>query len=77
MVSAINTGSISLVRYTAGIVKWRKDEMEAMDRRTRKLMTTYNRLHLRADVDRLYVPRKEEARGLANIQDTVHMESRV
>jgi len=68
---------MSLVRCTAGIVKWRKDEMEAMDRRTRKLMTTYNRLHLRADVDCLYVPRKEGARGLANIQDTMHMESRV
>jgi len=33
----------------------------------------YNSLHPRADVDRLYVPRKEGGRGLANIQDSVNM----
>jgi len=42
MISAINIWAVSLVRYTAGIVKQRKDELEAMDRWTRKLMTTYN-----------------------------------
>ena len=57
-IGAINTWAVSLVRYTAGIINWRKDELEAMDRKTRKMMTIYNSLHPRADVDRLYIPRK-------------------
>ena len=46
-ISAINTWAVSLVRYTAGIVKCRKDELETMFRRCRKLMTIYNSLHPR------------------------------
>jgi len=64
MISAINIWAVSLVRYTAGIVNQRKDELEAMDRWTRKLMTTYNSLYPRDDVDRLHVPTKEGGRGL-------------
>jgi len=44
-----------------------------MDRRTTKLTTMYNRLHPWADVFGLYIPRKEDGRGLANIQDSVNM----
>ena len=57
----------SLVHYTAGIINWRKDEMEAMDRKTTKMMTIYNILYTRADVDRLYIPRKHGGRGLGLI----------
>ena len=42
-----------------------------MDQRTRKLMTMHKALHPRNDVDRLYVPRKEEGRGFASIEDSV------
>ena len=41
-----------------------------MDQRTRKLMTMHEILHLRNNIDRLYVSRKE-GRGLANIEDGV------
>ena len=34
-------------------------------------MTMHKALHPRDDVDRLYVPRKEERRGLARIKDNV------
>ena len=34
-------------------------------------MTRHRTLHPRDDVDRLYVPRKEGGRGLANIEDSV------
>ena len=37
-------------------------------------MTIYNSLHPRPDVDRLYVLRKEEGRGLANIEYSVNSE---
>ena len=42
-----------------------------MDQRTRKLMTMHQALHPRDDVDRLYVSRKEEGRGLASIENIV------
>ena len=37
----------------------------------RKLMTMHKAVHPRDNVDRLYVPRKEGARGLASIEDSV------
>jgi len=52
-------------------------ELEDTDRRTAKLMTIYNRLHPRANVDRLYVPEQEGGTGLFNTQESVHMKSRV
>ena len=42
-----------------------------MDQRTRKLMRKHKAFHLRDDVDRLYVSRKEGGRGLASIEDSV------
>ena len=42
-----------------------------MDQRTIKIMTMHKTLHPRADIDRLYVFRKEGERGLANIKDSV------
>jgi len=75
MIGAINTWAVSLVRCTAGIINWRKDELEAMDRKTRRLMTIYNSLHPRADVDRrLYIARKHGGRGLVSIQESVYVE---
>jgi len=66
--------SWSGTRYTASIINWRKDELEAMDRKTRKMMTIYNSLHPRADVDRLYIPRKHGGRGQISKQESVYME---
>ena len=36
-----------------------------------KLMTMHKTIHPRDDVDRLYVSRKEEGRGLAKIEDSI------
>jgi len=74
MIGVTNTWAVSLVRYTAGIINWRKDKLEAMDRKTRKMMTIYNSLHLRADVDCLYITRKHSGRRLINVQESVYME---
>ena len=41
-----------------------------MDPRIRKLMTMHKVLHLRDDVDRLYVSRKERGGELASIEDS-------
>ena len=57
VVSAINSRAVSLIRHGAGIIKWSKEELRALDRKTRKLLTIYRSLHPQADVDRLYVKR--------------------
>ena len=41
-----------------------------IDQATRKLMTMHKALHLRDEVDRLYVSRKERGRRLTNIEDS-------
>ena len=42
-----------------------------MNQRTRKLMTMHKALHLRDDIDRLYLSRKEGGRGLSSNEDSV------
>ncbi len=63
IVKAINTWAMSLMRYSAGIVEWTKEDLDVMDRRTRKLMTMNGMLHPRANVSRLYLPTSEGSRG--------------
>ena len=59
LVREINIWAGSLLRYSAAFVRWRKSELQATDRKTRKLFTIYGALRPKSDVDRLYVPRKE------------------
>ena len=49
-----STWAISLLRYSAAFVSGRKSEVQAIDRKTRKLCTIYGALHPKSDVDRLY-----------------------
>ena len=78
IVKGINTWAIPVLRYSAPFFSWTKTELQSIDGKTRKLLTTHNGLHPRSDVDRLYISRKVGGRGLAiatvkdmkkNIQD--------
>ena len=73
LVRGVNTWAVSLLRYSAAFASWRKSELQATDRKTRKLLTIYGALHLKSDVDRLYIPRKEVGRGLIFIEDCVEL----
>ena len=73
LVCGVNAWTVSLLRYLAAFVSWRKSELEAIDRKTRKLFTIYGALHPKSDVDRLYIPRKEGGRGLISIKDCVEL----
>ena len=73
LVRGVNTWVASLLRYSAAFVSWRKSELQAIDRKTRKLFTIYGALHPKSDVDRLYIPRKEGGRGLISIEDCVEL----
>ena len=57
LVLGINTWAVFLLRYSAAFVSWRKSELQAIDRKTRKLFTIFGTLHPTLDVDRLYTPR--------------------
>ena len=37
LVHGVNTWAVSLLRYSAALVSWRKSELQAIDRKTRKL----------------------------------------
>ena len=64
----------SLMRYGAGTVKWRKSELNEIDRKTRKVMTLNKELHPRSYVDRLYVSRMEGGRRLIGCKMCVKAE---
>ena len=44
-IMAMNTWTVSILRYGAGILKWDKTELQEMDRKTRKFMTMNKELH--------------------------------
>ena len=73
LVQGVNTWAVSLLRYSAAFISWRKCELQAIDRKTRKLFTIYGRLQPKSDVDRLYIPRKDGGRGLIAIDDCVEL----
>ena len=69
LVKAVNTWSVSLLRYSKAYISWRKCELQTTDRKTRKLFIIYRGLHPKSDVDRLCIPRKDRGRGLTATED--------
>ena len=51
-IRAINSRAVSLVRYSAGILKWTKDEMKVLRRKTQKIMKMNRMYHPQSDTDR-------------------------
>ena len=73
LVQGVSTCVVSLLRYSAAFISWKNCELQAIDRKTRKLLTIYGGLHPKSDVDRLYIPRKDGGRGLMAIEDCVEL----
>ena len=73
LVCGVNTWAVSLLRYSAAFVSWRKSELQAIDRKTRKLFTIHGALHPKSVVDRLYIPRKGGGRSLISIEDCIEL----
>ena len=51
-IRAINAWAVAIFRYGAGILHWNKNELNALDRKSRKTLTMYGMLYLKSDVDR-------------------------
>ena len=60
--------AVLILRYRFGIINWHQEKLQKLDRKTRKLLTIHGQHHPKADVDRLYVPRKEGGRGLMQLE---------
>ena len=67
-IQAIGSLAVPVLRYSFEIVNWYQEELQKLDRKTRKLLTIHGQHHPNADVDRLYVPRKQGGRGLMQLE---------
>jgi hypothetical protein len=57
--TTIGALAVPILRYSFGIINWRLEEIKQIDRKTRKMLTMYKMHHPKADIDRLYIRRKE------------------
>ena len=73
-IKAANTWAVSLIRYEAGTIKWNKEKLLEIDRKSRKIMTINRELHSRSDVARIYVPRKKGGRDLISCENCLRRE---
>ena len=73
LVQGVNTWVVSLLRYSAKSISWKKCKLQAINRKTRKLLAIYGEVHPKSDVDRLHIPRKDRGRGLIAIEDCAEL----
>ena len=57
----------------SSIISWRKCDLKAIDRKTRKLFSIYGALYPYSDVDRFYIPRNDGRRGFIAIEDCLEL----
>jgi hypothetical protein len=67
-ITTIGALAVPILRYSFGIINWRLEEIKQIDRKTRKMPTMYKMHHPKADIDRLYIKRKEGGRGLVQAE---------
>ena len=73
-IKAVNTWGVAALRYGAGIIKWREDEINELGRKTLKLLTLHKAFHPKSDTDRLYHKRSDGGRGLISCKETIRSE---
>ena len=75
VVTAITSRAIAVIRYSAGLIKWTKDELRTIDKKNWKTKKMHRALHPQDDVDRIYMPRNNGGRGIISVEDCVEMET--
>ena len=68
-IKVIGSLAVPVVRYSFGTVNQHQEELQKLDWKTRKLLTIHGQPHPKADVDRLYVPRKQGGRALMQLEE--------
>ena len=67
-ITAINTLAVPVILYNYGVIDWKLDEIQDLDRMTRKQLCMNWMLAKRADVDRIYLPCQEGGISLMNLE---------
>ena len=65
---AINTLVVAVVTYSFNIMNWKMSDFKRLDTKTRKLLTIHIMQRPKADVDRLYLPRRIGGIGLTKLE---------
>ena len=64
-----NTYAVPVLILTFGILNWTKDEVEAIDVKTRKILTMSGNFHRNSSVPCLYANRSDGGRGMTSVFD--------
>ena len=67
-IAAINTIAVPIILYSYGIIDRKLDEIQDLDRMTRKQLCMDQMLANKAAVDRIYLPCQEGGRSLMNLE---------
>ena len=60
--TAINTFAVSVIRYPAAVVSWRRGELKETNTGAKKLMTMHGVFHPKSSTARLYTNRKKRGK---------------
>ena len=66
-VRAINQLAVPVVSYGFGVIDWPQKDLNALDIKTRKILTYHKMIYRNQCLDRLYLPRSEGGIGLVEI----------
>jgi hypothetical protein len=64
--------TIRTLIYSFGIINWHQEEIQELERRTKKMINIHGQPHSRADTDCLQVPRKAEGKGSDGDRSSLH-----
>ena len=67
-ITAIGALVVPVLSYSFGIIYWRIEELKQIERNSRKMLTMYKVHHPKAEIDTLYVKRKEGGEGLMQVE---------
>ena len=67
-ITATGALAVRVLRYSFGIINWRTEEINKIDRKSRKKLTIYKMHHPKSGIGKPYVKWKEGGRGLLQIE---------
>ena len=67
-IEAINALAIPVVQYSFNIINWNLAELNRLDTKFRKLLTSNKMHHPKVDVARLYLPRSSRGRRIIELE---------
>ena len=72
-IQAIGSLAVPVLRYSFEIINWRQEELRKLDRK-KKLLTIHGQHHPKADLDCVYVHRKQGGKGLMQLEEAYIIE---